>query len=151
MTRIDFYFNAPDKIEVAIKLARKAYAQKRRLMIFTRDAHRLATLDRQMWISPPTSFLPHCHAGHKLASETAILLSAEANLDSAAMPHHDILMNLDHERPAHFSRFERVLEIVSRDDTEDRAHARERLKFYRDRGYEIGTVDLNALGEKEQS
>ena len=104
-----------------------------------------------MWTSPPTSFLPHCHAGHKLASETAILLSAVANLDSAAMPHHDILMNLDNERPAHFSRFERVLEIVSRDDTEDRAHARERLKFYRDRGYEIGTVDLNALAEKEPS
>jgi DNA polymerase-3 subunit chi len=138
-------------MEVAIKLARKAYVKKHRLMIFTRDAHTLATLDRMMWVSPPTGFLPHCNAAHKLASETAIVLSAEANLDSAPMPHHDILMNLDHERPAHFSRFERVLEIVSRDDADDRAHARERLKFYRDRGYAIGTVDLNTLVEKEAS
>ncbi len=149
MTRIDFYFNAPDKLDIAIKLARKAYAKKHRLTIYTRNANHLAALDRLMWVSPPTGFLPHCNAGHKLAPQTAILLCGDAVAESASMPHHEILMNLDHERPAHFSRFERVLEIVSRDDADDRRQARERLKFYRDRGYEIGTVDLDTLRERD--
>ena len=38
-------------------------------------------------------------------------------------------MNLDRELPLHFSRFERVLEIVSRDDEEDRLQARDRFHF----------------------
>ena len=151
MTRIDFYFNAPDKVTVAAKLARKAHAAKSHLMIVTRDSERLAALDRLLWTTPATGFVPHCRTGHKLAGDTRILLSANADADAASIAHHEILMNLDQERPAHFSRFERVLEIVSRDDAEDRRQARDRLRFYRDRGYAIGTVDLDMLAAKVES
>lgn len=150
MTRIDFYFNAPDKLGIAVKLARKAYVAKKRLLVYTSDAAQLEALDRLMWVTPPTGFLPHCRANHRNAPETAILLTAESGPD-APMPHHEILMNLDAERPAHFSRFDRVLEIVSRDDADDRAQARARLKFYRDRGYEIGTVDLDKLKDRDDA
>ena len=37
---------------------------------------------------------------------------------------------------------QRLIEIVSLDE-EDRRRARERYKFYRDRGYEIRTHDLS--------
>jgi len=61
----------------------------------------------------------------------------------ATEPAHDqVLLNLQPERPALFSRFQRLIEIVSADD-EDRRLARERFKFYRDRGYEIRTHDLS--------
>jgi len=43
--------------------------------------------------------------------------------------------------PSYFSRFRRVVEIVTR-DSDDRALARDRFRFYRDRGYEITTHDL---------
>ena len=138
MTRIDFYFNAPDKLGVAAKLAQKAYASKARLLIFTRDARALDDLDKRLWVLPATGFLPHCRAGDPAAGETPVLLTADAE----ASPHHDVLLNLDDERPANFSRFERLLEVVSRDDEEDRARARARFKFYKDRGYEIKSNDL---------
>lgn len=138
MTRIDFYFNAPDKLAVAARLAQKAYASKARLLIFTRDARTLDDLDKRMWVLPATGFLPHCRAGDAIAAETPVLLTA----DPEALPHHDVLLNLDTDRPANFSRFERLLEVVSRDDEQDRAQARARFKFYKDRGYEIKSNDL---------
>ncbi len=149
MTRIDFYFNAPDKLTAAVKLARKAYAKKNRVLVYTRDAAQLDAFDRLLWSAQPTGFVPHCRAGHRLAPHTAVLLTGDAAFDADAMPHHDVLMNLDSERPAQFSRYERLLEIVSRDDEDDRQRARVRLKFYRERGYEINTVDLATLGAKE--
>ena len=115
MTRIDFYFNAPDKLAVAARLAQKAYAAKAKLLIFSRDAQVMSALDRRLWEIPATGFLPHCRANDPLAPETAVLLTS----DPEALPHHEVLLNLDHERPANFSRFERLLEVVSRDDEED--------------------------------
>ena len=51
------------------------------------------------------------------------------------------LMNLSGEVPPGFSRFTSVIEVVS-EDAEVRQPARERFKFYKDRGYEIQSLDL---------
>ena len=139
MTEITFYFNAPDKLGIARVLAGKAFASRKKLLIYTRDAQSLRTLDTLLWTTPATGFVPHCRAADKLAAATPILLTD----DPEAMPHHEILMNLDDQRPGLFSRFDRLIEIVSRDDADDRARARERFKFYRDRGYEIRRHDLD--------
>jgi DNA polymerase-3 subunit chi len=45
--------------------------------------------------------------------------------------------------PSTFSRYQRLVEIVSSDEA-DRVQARDRYKFYRDRGYAIKTHDLSA-------
>jgi hypothetical protein len=45
-----------------------------------------------------------------------------------------VLVNLGGDLPPGFSRFDRLIEIVGTDET-DRIPARERFKFYRDRGY----------------
>ena len=42
-------------------------------------------------------------------------------------------------------RYERLLEIVGQDETE-RGQGRERFRFYKERGYAIGTHDLAARG-----
>jgi DNA polymerase-3 subunit chi len=52
------------------------------------------------------------------------------------------MLNLHEESPPAFSRFERLIEVVGRDD-EDRQRARNRFRFYRDRGYEIHHHDLS--------
>ena len=54
----------------------------------------------------------------------------------------EVLLNLRPEWPPFFGRFERLVEIVSAGDEDDKRLARERFKFYRDRGYEIRTHDL---------
>jgi DNA polymerase-3 subunit chi len=55
--------------------------------------------------------------------------------------HDEVLVNLREQWPACFSRFLRLVEIVGRDEA-DRQAARERFRFYRDRGYEIRHHDL---------
>jgi DNA polymerase-3 subunit chi len=62
-----------------------------------------------------------------------------------ALPHDDVLVNLDRDQPAAFARFHRLVEIVGRDD-DDKQAARDRYRFYRDRGYEIHTHKLGGDG-----
>jgi DNA polymerase-3 subunit chi len=56
--------------------------------------------------------------------------------------HDEVLLNLRPEWPPFFSRFQRLIEIVSLDER-DRVDARERFRFYRERGSEIRTHDLS--------
>jgi DNA polymerase-3 subunit chi len=57
------------------------------------------------------------------------------------MRFHDVLVNLDQTVPAFFGQFERVAEIVSGDDNV-RNQARERYKYYRDRGYSLNSHNI---------
>lgn len=137
MTRIDFHFNAPSKLTYTCRLARKAHAAGNQVVIFGRDRKLLEQLDRQLWDFAPLEFLPHCFANDALAHQTPILLADAAT----STPHHDVLVNLDLERPDFFSRFERLIEIVTSEE-DDRNAARGRWKFYKERGYALSSFDI---------
>lgn len=137
MTSIDFYHGAGDKAQSACRLIGELYAQGRKVMVFAPEEGLAAQVDRQLWVQPATGFLPHCRIGTALAAETPILIGG--SLDEAL--HHDVLLNLDGDLPPAFSRFVQLVEIVGTDEA-DRGPARERFKFYRDRGYAITTHDL---------
>jgi DNA polymerase III subunit chi len=137
MTRIDFYSDAPDKLGVATRLIAKAVQQKLRVFVFTPDATLLARFDQMLWMTPSIGFIPHCFAHDKLAPETPVLLATNAE----DPPHDQVMLNLADEWPKSFARFTRLLEIVST-DPDDRARARERFRFYRDRGYAIATHSM---------
>ncbi len=64
--------------------------------------------------------------------------------DSESFPHSQVLISLHTTCLPFFSRFERVIEIVSR-DAEDARLGRERFGFYRDRGYEIRHFNLTGM------
>ncbi len=51
-----------------------------------------------------------------------------------------MLLNLAGSVPTHFARFERVVEIVG-DTPDELSGARERYRFYRDRGYTLNNYD----------
>ena len=138
MTRIDFYHDAADRLQVACRLAAKAAQQKLRVLIYAPDAEVARNVDRMLWTSPPTGFLPHCMVHDRLAADTPVLIAVDAD----TTPHDEILVNLGDDRPAHFARFQRLVEIVGRDES-GRAAARDRFRFYRERGYEIYTHDLS--------
>jgi len=137
MTRIDFYFNAADKLQVACRLAGKAAARGTRLLVYASEPETLQRFDRLLWTWPATGFVPHCSARDPLAAETPVLIDAAT--DSA--PACDVLLSLAAQTPPGFERFERLLEIVGRDDG-DRQQARGRYRFYRERGYRIADHDL---------
>jgi len=138
VTQIDFYTHVPDKLPIALQLAGKAWEQGMKVWIRAANDTAAAHIDEALWTHNAHSFIPHCRAEHPLAAETPVIIDA----DSCA-PHTDeVLINLHPERPEYFSRFKRLIEIVSLDDA-DRARARERFIFYRDRGFEIRLHDLS--------
>jgi DNA polymerase III subunit chi len=139
LTSIDFYFNAPDRIQVACRLASKAYARRQPLLIYAPDADIAARLDKTLWTWQATGFLPHCAVNDPLAAETPVLIAR----DEEAPPNFGILLNLSGEAPPHFARFERLLEVVGTEEAEREA-ARARFKAYRSQGYALASHDLSA-------
>lgn len=136
MTRIDFFFNVGDKLQKVADLSEKALLKGRQLMLFTADTAAANALDQYLWRYPATGFLPHCFADQALADQTPIVISWK----SEPLIHHDLLINLQNQYPPFFSRFTRLIEIVGLDE-EDKIQARERYRFYRDRGYQIKSFD----------
>jgi DNA polymerase-3 subunit chi len=139
MTRVDFYTNADSRLHTACVLAAKAVARQMRVAVFAPDPDVARSIDRALWTFQATSFVPHCRPDDKLASRTPVVIVARVEDAS----HDELMLNLATECPPMFSRFRRLIEIVSTDETE-RQQGRERWKFYKDRGYEINHVVLGA-------
>lgn len=139
MTRIDFYLNAPHKLQIACKIAGKAVTQQMRVTIMAPDEAVARELDKLMWAIPAIGFLPHCMNSDPLAAETPVLIARNSEMHL----HDDLLINLGVHPPISFSRFKRVVEIVSMSDHSDKQLARGRFRFYKDRGYQLFHHDLS--------
>ena len=137
MTTIDFYFNAPDRLQIACRLAAKAMADGKRMLIYAPDPEVSAKLDKLMWTWPATGFVPHVPADDPLAAETPVLIS-RADETPVACP---LLVNLSAQCPPHFASFDRLFEIVGLEDADKHA-GRQRYKLYKSRGYAIANHDL---------
>ncbi len=142
MTEVSFYSHAADKLAVARQLAAKAWGQKLNVLIYTPDEAVAAGIDRLLWTQPALSFVPHCRDSSPLAGVTPVIIGQRAD----ALPSADVLINLGNEPPLVFSRFERVLEIVT-DDENDLNQGRQRYRFYKDRGYQLANHDLRKKGQ----
>lgn len=138
MTRVEFFTNVPNKLEKATLLCEKAVAKGRQLTILTDGAETTANLQQQLWQSAPTQFLANAHASSAQAEFAPIVLDEGGGL----LHQDDVLINLQSDVPVIFSRFRYLVEMVGLDEA-DKALARVRFKFYRDRGYEIKTTAHN--------
>ncbi len=139
MTQIDFYTHVSDKHRLACVLTAKALDRGLRVAIYG-GGDSTDMVDRLLWSTPPTGFIPHCRPRHALAAQTPVILYREPE----ELVHDQVLLNLDADRPPFFSRFQRLIEIVTLDRA-DREAARQRYRFYRDRGYEIRSHDLGNI------
>lgn len=137
MTKIDFYTGSTDKLRIACQLSHKAMQNGVRTAISLPDATTFNALDKLLWHYPATAFIPHSHSDAEEAEQMPVVL----NHGGEKFPHHDLLISLHNECVPFFSRFERVIEIIST-DAEDSRMGRERYKFYKDRGYELRHIDL---------
>ena len=61
MTRIEFHFNAPERLQYACRLLRKASAQNLRIGVVG-SAAALRQLDAALWNFSAVDFLPHSTA-----------------------------------------------------------------------------------------
>ncbi len=133
MTTIDFYTNCADRFEVASKLVAKAWAQHGSVRVLTAGARGTEEFGRLLWLlrrRPAFSRIAGSRA--RSPAETPIVVDHALDHEGPAA----VLINLHAHPPPFFSRFERLAEIVSRDE-DDLAAGRERWKFYKARGYEI--------------
>ena len=137
MTRVEFYVNVVDKLRKVAELSEQAVIRGRKLMVFTPDVDSTLKLEGVLWTHPPTGFLPHCRSDDVLAADTPVIVDWRAE----PLVHDDVLINLRNEHPPFFSRFQRLIEIVGTDEA-DKAEARNRYRFYRDRGYEIKSINV---------
>jgi DNA polymerase-3 subunit chi len=142
VTSIDFYFNATDPLQVACRLAGKAFAQGKQLLVYAPESDTASRIDKLLWTWPATGFVPHCSPHDPLAAETPVLIAADAEAPARC----EVLLNLSASCPPHFERFERLLEVVGADEAE-RAAGRERYRFYKSRGYAIANHDLAQANE----
>ncbi len=138
MTQIFFYHGAADKIAAACALLGGAYAKNKAMLVFAPDKEVASSIDRMLWTQSALSFIPHCRADSPLASETPILITDSLE----TIPQDERLMNLSQEVPPGFSRFQSLIEVVGQADDEREA-ARTRVRFYKDRGYEVRYFDLS--------
>jgi DNA polymerase III subunit chi len=139
MTRIDFYRYAEDRTKFACMLTSKAFSSGCKVCVMTPDPAMAEAFDRQLWTYQSLKFIPHCRKGSDLESESPVIVLVAGE----EAPHHDVLINLTASWPPSFASFERVLEIVSTDET-DKATARDRYRFYKERGYELAVHDVLA-------
>jgi len=138
LTQVFFYHGAADKIAAACALLSGAYAKKKPVLVYALETAVASSVDRMLWTHSALSFVPHCRADSPLAAETPILITDK--LETIAQD--ERLMNLSQEIPPGFSRFESLIEVVGQEEN-DRAAARDRVKFYKDRGYEVRYFDLS--------
>lgn len=141
MTKVLFCHGAADRLQAAAAWLMQFRAQNHPAvaLIYAPDAKLAERFDHLLWTQPAIGFLPHCRVDSPLAAQTPVLIAS--SLDTLPQQE-ERLLNLSNELPPGFSRFENLVEIISLDDAV-RLPARDRVKFYRDRGYDIEFRDLD--------
>lgn len=134
MPRIDFYLlpdHSPNgRSLLACRLAEKAYGLGHRVYIHAESAEQARALDDLLWTFRQGSFVPHALYPVPDTEPPPVLIGWEEQPDIAA----EVLINLTHQAPAFFERFERVAELADQDE-QTLINSRERFRFYRDQGY----------------
>lgn len=142
MTQVDFYFNAADLFQVTQRLIAKALkAKPNATVVVAGDAASLQLFDAHLWAFDAASFVPHVFASDALASKTSVLLTT--GNEELPHSHYGLMVNLGVTVPEHFSRFERLIELVASDE-DSKIKGRERFMFYKQRGYPMSHLDLAA-------
>ena len=138
MTQVEFFFNVDNKLAKTSELCEKALAKGRELMVFTPGVVMNEAVQAALWQHSATSFLASSDLA-ALMPHSPITVSHEHE----SLSKDDVLINLHDQHPPFFSRFRYLAELVGSGD-DDKAVARLKFRFYRDRGYDIKSTDMRA-------
>ncbi|HHM04802.1 MAG TPA: DNA polymerase III subunit chi [Gammaproteobacteria bacterium] len=145
MTQVDFYVldsgAAAAREQLACRLADKACRRNLRVYIHTATREDATRMDDLLWTFRPGSFVPHELARPGAEPAAPVLIGHGDDPGDE----HGVLINLDQTVPPFFSRFERVAEVVD-GSPQGKQNARERFRFYRDRGYALSTHHVSDPG-----
>lgn len=138
MPSIDFYLinegDSSSRLKFICRLVEKAYQQKHKVYLQASSQTESQQLDQLLWTYRDDSFIPHGIYNHGQEPFPPVQIGHDLTPDD----HRDILINLSDDVPNFYQQFSRILEIISNDPTQQ-AKARDRYRFYREKGFEIKT------------
>lgn len=140
MTKVLFYSDIADTAKAVAILVQKALIKKHQVTVMMEDENAASHGSETLWQDGKLNFLPNVLASHALAKVTPVIFDWNEN----QLCQDDILINLSHRQLTTFSRFRQLIEVVGVEEA-DKVQARERYKFYRDRGYEIRHFNQESL------
>lgn len=140
MTRIDFYQIEGEEppLLFACRLIEKIYRRGHRVHVQAASQSQAEELDDLLWSFRAERFIPHALLA------TAAPVDAPIHIGAGDEPadHQEVMVNLSGVVPDFFSRFDRVAEVVPREQN-SRDEARANYRFYKDRGYPLQYHRMN--------
>lgn len=140
--RVDFYLLASEACDarwlLACRLLEKAYTKGHRVYVHCANQHDAEHLDELLWTFKDDSFIPHHLQGEGPEPPPPI----QIGFAKEPRGFNDILLNLDANIPAFFTRFKRVMELVSNVESE-KEQSRIRYKAYRAKGCVMAVHELS--------
>lgn len=141
MTQVDFYIlpstETTEQLLFACRLTEKAWKRGHQVFIQAQDQAQAEHIDQLLWQFRPDCFVPHL----MITDENVASVPVAIGFDDHCGHHHDVMINLCPHIPDHFSRFERVAEIVYQQHAL-LAAKREDWRFYQQRGYLLNRHDM---------
>lgn len=157
MTQIDFYILAEnshrDMNHMVCRLCEKALAQKMNVLIYTSSATQAQQLDDLLWTFKPDSFIPHYNQFNELEDDDSysypVLICTETDADDITSignkkimsQYKQLLINLTSNTPPFFQQFERIAEMVGKNNDEKEI-ARNRYRYYKQKQLTLNKYDL---------
>jgi len=142
MTKVDFYLlgaaDSESRERTACRITEKAWRLGHRVYVLVPDQSAALEFDELLWTFSQGSFVPHGVLADDNDAATHPVLIGHAEPPVAL---NDVLVSLVQNVPPWFSRFARVAELVGAAD-DDKTRARERFRYYRERGYPLDTHSL---------
>src|SRR5689334_5219985 len=136
MIRVDFYILAETtekmRLNFACRIIEKAYRNRHRIYIHTENESQAHALDELLWTYRDDSFLPHNLYGEGPEPVPPIQIGFAVTPEKQR----DILINLSTQVPLFYTQFNRILEIVI-NNTSEQAIAREHYRYYKTNGHDI--------------
>jgi DNA polymerase IIIc chi subunit len=136
MTQIEFIYNLDSYEEGLFLILDKQY-KNQKTMIFCDNAKKSHELSDSLWKCP--GFYPNIIMSEQLSSDDEpsenFLIGNQFNKNFD-----QLVINVSGQECIFFSRYEKSVELVLNSDNE-KCNARDRLKKYRDCGYEVKFID----------
>ena len=141
--RVDYYLfdqASPQMlVQYTCRLLNKAYQARLRTYVLTESSEQAMALDRQLWLTSDTSFMPHAIVNHTQAYHPLNKICIGSTLENA--DDFDFLVNLSPVERIQDGLFSRVAELVPSEDTHKIA-ARKRYALWRAAGAELNTYNI---------
>jgi DNA polymerase-3 subunit chi len=136
MTQIEFIYNL-DSYEQGLFLILDKQYKNQKMMIFCDNVKKSHELSDSLWKG--SGFYPNIIMSEQFSSDHEpnenFLIGNQFNKNFD-----ELMINVSGQECIFFSRYEKSVELVLKSDNE-KSNARERLKKYRDCGYEVKLID----------